>query len=288
MRISALQSESGMASIAQLDYVELIAELFGFDLETENGRSYLAYLKKILVQQLSPEVTGIITDPIYGFDGLSLTAASTGLALRLEALGRGNNRYQSPRILPDWGVDTVHNNYGVAKLEIYYHPAEEKSLEKKQLIAETQDFCHYEGIDLLLMIRLMGAEGGVVKDEEYEEVLLQSVSELAPNCQLLGVEYPGSALTAATLTAQLDVPWVIISHHVAEAESYDQFKVRVREVVESGAKGFVAGDVLWREIGQFRGQDLAPDWEKVEEFLETTARDRIIELRRISEEKLET
>jgi hypothetical protein len=46
----------------------------------------------------------------------------------------------------------------------------------------------------------------------------------------------------------------------------------------------LAGEVFWQEIKNMRHDDASPDFEAIETFLKTTARDRVLELTRIIDE----
>ena len=97
------------------------------------------------------------------------------------------------------------------------------------------------------------------------------------------MQYPQDPLAAATLTSELDIPWLMIDDGV----KYDKFKDQLRVALENGAQGFLVDEVLWQEVGKMRLKDQSPDLPAIEKFLQTTSKDRMIELMRIAGEERE-
>jgi tagatose-1,6-bisphosphate aldolase len=106
------------------------------------------------------------------------------------------------------------------------------------------------------------------------------VQELRGFADLLALDYPGSALAAASITAELDKPWIVSSRD----QNYGQFKEELRDSLASGARGFLIGRSLWNEMGKLRREDQSPDFDHIPEYIQTTVRDRVIELTRIIDE----
>jgi tagatose-1,6-bisphosphate aldolase len=86
---------------------------------------------------------------------------------------------------------------------------------------------------------------------------------------------PTDSLTAATITAQLDTPWVM----TARGLTYEKYKEQLKICLESGAVGFLAGSVLWADF-----LVSIPDFADVASRLQlfkTRVRDRFLELSRL-------
>ena len=111
---------------------------------------------------------------------------------------------------------------------------------------------------------------------QFLELQLDAISELQEYCDLFFLEYPVDALSAVTLTAGLDVPWLVSGRGVP----YETFKEQVRSALESGAQGYVMGTQLLP--GEVPNEQRSI--QRVAEFFATTARDRAIELERIRAE----
>jgi len=282
MKLSALKQETGSLGIVSLDEIYLLADLLGLSLQESFHEQLLIEILKQLVKVHSRQAAGIILDPIYSLPLLEEGTELAGALVRLEQV-QAPDPLTVPKFIPNWGIESIRNMYGLAKLELYYHPTEEKALQKKQLIAEIFDFCQYEEIDFLLKLVIYNPAGNKFKTAEFQEAQLETVSELQRFASVLALQYPQDPLAAATLTSNLDIPWMVSD----DGENYEQFKNNLRVGLENGAVGFLVGKILWQEIGQMRLEDQSPDIKAIEKFVQTVNKDRIIELMRIVKETVE-
>jgi len=282
VKLSSLQTTNAKFVLGQFDQLAALVGLLGLDLQAhpEDARELINFKNK-LMQILGSKSSGVIIDPNYGFESLAFQPKKSGLAIRLEDIVAENERQQLPRIIENWGIEQIKNNYSVAKFELFYHPSEAEALTKKQIVAEIYDFCKYEQIDFLLQLRIFNPMGGVLPETEHPELQLTAIQELRKNCDLLALEYPGSSLSSATVTAELDTPWILLSHHEPKLEPYELLKAHLRETLENGAVGISAGSILWADLGKVRAADMSLNWEQIENFLKTSSLDRIAELQRI-------
>jgi tagatose-1,6-bisphosphate aldolase len=221
---------------------------------------------------LTTHVSGVILEPINGFEAIEKKAAGCGLVLSLAQTKEETSPIELPVYYPNWGVEFVRQNYGLAHLKLFYHPQEELGADKLQVVAEIYDHCLYEGIELVLELSLFALDDKKNTLEQFQESQLLAAQDMRDKCHLMVLEYPHSALACATLTAQLDVPWLLIDR----TPTYSEFKEQVRTAMESGAKGVVIGDVVWQGVEE----------EEFEKFCNTTARDRVIEIARIAQENM--
>ena len=85
--------------------------------------------------------------------------------------------------------------------------------------------------------------------------------------KVLKLEYPGSASACRRVTDAIDVPWAVLSAGV----DHDAFCGQLRDAMDGGAAGFIAGRSLWKEaVGR-------PAAER-RQFLDGVARRRMEEL----------
>jgi len=186
-----------------------------------------------------------------------------------------------PKLADNWGIEHIANNYAVAKLELYYHPQEAEAMRKKQFVAEIYDYCKYEGIDLLLELMVYHSTQENITQEILLETQLQAAKEFSNSTDLFALEYLGNALSAVTLTAELDVPWVYNAREI----DYENFKQNLRVCVDSGARGFLVGDPFWAdETAKKLLSDLKKSPEQGE-YIKTEMRDKIVESVRIATEQ---
>ena len=159
-------------------------------------------------------------------------------------------------------------------------PGEPNAAQKKKLIIELGEYCRHEDVPFLLEPVIFNPFG---KEElsmsDFQEAQLITAQEFQQSCDILKIQYPGDALACATMTAELDIPWILLSRGM----TYDKFKEATKIGLENGCKGFAAGRSVWQEISKIRRPDDLPDLEKIEAFLNTTAKERMIELIEITE-----
>lgn len=280
MQLSALQSASRRFTVLALDTGVRLIEKFDLPATAPETDETIKQVLSAFQQVLAPHVSAITIDPIYGFHLSRTKPTSAGLLFRLEKPTTQVDPLALPILIGNWGVGAVRQNYGAAKLELWYHPKEAAALEKKQLVAELYDYCQHEGIALLLKLIVYTPADETFTVASFQAAQLEAAHEFAASCSLMALQYPQDALAAATLTAELDVPWLLSSDDV----EYESFKDILRTSIDNGASGYVVDEVLWREIFTLQTADKEPDWSAITKFLQTTARDRAIELARIVSE----
>ncbi len=281
MTLPAIQTPHWRLALLSLDLAPVLAARLGLDLTAEGNEPALEHLLQLLARHLAPAASGVILDPVYSYDLAVKELDQAGLLFRLEKLAAEVAPEFTPTLIANWGVDHIRQHYAWAKLELPYHPSEENALTKKQLVAELNDFCHHEGIGFLLKLMLYNPTPEALNPAQFQMDQLTAVQDLAKFCQVMALQYPQDALACATLTAELDIPWIILG----EQTQYDTFKDQLRTALDNGAAGFLVEETLWQEAYQLRQSDEhSLDWEAIEAFVATTARDRLIELTRITDE----
>ncbi len=277
MTLPAIQTHHGRFTLLELDNPVRMANELGLDFSLEPNQSVVKELVAQVLAELTPEVSGIVLDGEVGLSQVEHKAQTAGLLLRLEEVRPEVDPLALPSLDQEWGIEQIVNNFGVVKLELFYHPAEEQAMIKKQWLAEIFDYCQYQHAQLLLKMRLYAPPGILLDAAAFQEVQLEAAQELGRSCSLLALDSPPNALAAATLTAELDIPWIVHSGD----QVYGQFKEAVREALENGAQGYLAGEAVWRDLYTYKRKDMGIDLEKALHFLQTVARDRVIELDRI-------
>lgn len=265
-----------------------IADDFGLSSDDELFKEIYRYILK----QLAVEVTGVLVEPELGLETwLDLRLGQTkpeieeppGLGMILTQLTGDASPTMVPHTRSDFPVHNVAQNYGAAYVPLMYHPQEEHALQKKQLLGELYDSCQHQGIELLVNVMVYTPAGKEFDTTEFQADQLQAVQELQAWADGLILQYPQDVLACATLTAELDKPWIV----GAGTASYDQIKEVVRDSLEAGAAGAILSPQIWQEATQLRQEDHSPDMDEIKQFMLTTARDRLIELTRIVTEYTE-
>lgn len=270
MHVPALRTDTGALCLLELDHPGLLAEQLHVDAADPVGAGFLQIVASELMETLSPDVSGVVLSSESSYYALEQKAQHTGVIFSLEKQIEMSEPLSVPTLTANWGIVQTRNNYALAKVQLSYHPQEKLAVQKLQLVAELAEYAHHEGIDFVLELT-------PVHEGDLEQVLLQSIGEFKSLVDLL-VLPPTSSLTAVTITAELDAPWIM-----AQREgSYDQYKEQLRVCLESGAVGFLAGAAVWGDL-----------WAQVPELtdaaarrklMETAIRDRFVELGRITAE----
>ncbi len=281
MRLQNIKNTSGVFSLLDFSRIATLAESIGLDIDHLDHKDVLSFISEKIMEYVSPEVSGVIIDPDFDFSSLTKKSSSTGLVMSLEKKRDSLDPFGLPTIADGWGIEQIRNNYGLAKLELFYNPQEAEALKKKQFVSEVHDYCKYVGIDFLLelMVYHPGGSNETTK-EAMQETQLQAISELSRSCDLIGLELLGDSLSAVTITAALDIPWIYNAREIG----YEEFKNNLRICVESGAKGFMAGDPIWFGEDVKKVLSSYEDKDKIKEYIKTDIRDKVIEVNRIASE----
>jgi tagatose-1,6-bisphosphate aldolase len=279
MKLSALKTPVDMYCLVGFDLGWQLAAQMGLDLHDQIQRGLYLDAINHATQVLSSESSGIVLDAEYSYPAISNKADKAGLLLALEKQLPEISPQSLPSFHQHWGVENVRQNYGVAKLTLYYHPQEPEAQRKQQLVAEIYDHCRYEEIDLVVELLVYHQGGGQPVASQLLEDQLLAAQDFRRLCDMMALEFLGDALAAVTITAELDIPWLM----TAAGQSYDQCKDELRACLESGAKGFLLRDVFLPQLSSQSGNSEF-NADETRRFIETQARDRLIELRRITDE----
>lgn len=286
MHVNHLLNSAGFIAILELDNNRQLAESLGLDLTLSDNIEILDEINSQILK-LSKEVSGVIFDPIYTFKLLAEKAKQAGALIRLEQ-DKEVLPYNPPLLFPNFSLEEISNNYALAKLELNYHPREQKVIEKKQLLAEIREYSKILNIDFLLKLKIYDPKQfDLQKNDEFsfsfDNDQLSAIQELRSFADILVIQNPSDPLAMATIISELDIPCLIMAD---EQDSYEQFKEKFRMAMENGAKGYCLSQILWKEINIYRRDDQSLDLEGIQKYLNTTVRDRLVELNRIASESL--
>ncbi|MCA9369272.1 MAG: hypothetical protein H6773_02645 [Pseudomonadales bacterium] len=280
MKIDALRSKNGMITLLELDRVPVMAEALGLRISNLEEFQIASAITKEMVAQLTPHVQGAVLSPEHSLQHRQDLSKKTVPVISLEKKTAAVDPLVPPSFVDNWGIESVANNYGIAKLELYYHPKEANAAIKKQMVAELYDYCNYEGIDFILELLVYHQANEKPSPQGLIETQLTAVQEFREGCDLMALEYLGDSLAAVTITAELDIPWIITSRD----QSYETVKTELRAALESGAQGFLFGDIFWPqlELATHDGGEVSVEMLTAE--VSKHGRDHVIELSRITSE----
>lgn len=278
MHLPAISNQNNLFSLLGLDQIVAIADHFGLSLQRTDDAVSLDMIIKKMMEAYSESMTGVVLAPEFGYDALYSKAEKPGVIFPLERRLYDADPLSIPILTSQWGVEAIANNYGVAKLELFYNPEEKEAATKKQMVAEIFEYCQQEKIDFILELVLFIEGTELDYKAQFPELQLTAIQELRTLCSCIALEYPLNALGAVTVTAELDIPWILTGRET----SYDVFKEQLRTALESGAQGFLAMEQFLPEKPATGNTTF--DQEKALQFITTTGRDRALELSRIVSE----
>lgn len=284
--LSAIADANGTFAIIAFDQRNTLRRMFTA-VGIEATDSDMREIKIEVTRALSPDASGILLDPQLGVGAVMSANAldpSCGLLVAAEPTDRGDFEGE-PRTyrLPEQDAAWVKAMGGKAvKFLVMMNPQREvrpgepdTTAETVQLVKTIVDDCRAVGIPSVIE-NLIFAPRGVDKltESQREEAIISSaelLTQVKPD--LLKLEYPGSAAGCRKLADVLTVPWAVLSAGVDFDVFSDVIKVSCDE---GGASGFIAGRSIWKEaVG------MSPS--ERDEFLRTTARSRLLSLRKAIE-----
>ncbi len=276
MTLSDFQNSNGLFTIAPFDHRGSLAKSLNLDLKEKKSKELFSQLKHLFMKTLSPHVSAVLTDPEYGLETIKDKAEAAGLFLSLEKSGYSEDHEDMTELYPNWGIDAVLSHNAGAKLLVYCNPEGKNQQAKYDLIKRLYDEARQKGVVFLVEPVLYSLPGKEWKewDEVWVESHLEVCENIAPFCDILKIQYPGTAEACARVT-RMHPNWILLSRGV----EYDDFSRLLKDSVQNGCRGFAAGRAVWQELTK-----LPP--EKWENFLATTSVERLKSLTKIMDENV--
>lgn len=279
MHLPAISLSSGGLSLIELAHLEKVFTEFGLSDPVAHA-SLRLLLERLLIRVLSEASSGILLSPEESFHLIDYLEGSAGLLLSLEKNQLQPNLRSVPSLVQNWSVEHVRGNYAVASFELFYNPKEPEVVTKLQLLSELAEACKLHNIAFLVKLIVFPLAG---EDQNLFDTQFTALAEVRGYCDALGVEFFEDPLHAATITTQLDIPWLVLERNVP----YSVAKETIRTGVENGARGFLVSDILWFDfVERLEGAEVTPAL--LEQYVQGTVRDRILELNRILNEAVLT
>jgi sulfofructosephosphate aldolase len=230
--------------------------------------------KADLIDTVGRDAGAVLLDPDVSWPDVGeRVPAGVDVLVRVEAddveTDAGLRRSQ---LVPDLGAEGARAlGADAAKLMVFVRAdREDGDGYTAQLVRDTVQDCRRAGVECVV-------EGMTyrLEDESPEafaarrEDLIAEGAVLLQECgaPVLKLEYPGSAAGCRRVTDALDVPWAVLSAGV----DHETFCGQLRDAMDGGAAGFIAGRSLWKEAVGLEGAERRA-------FLEGTGRRRLEEM----------
>lgn len=255
----------------------------------------LVEYKHDLTENLAPESTAILLDPIYGAAQAIASGAlsgSVGLLVSLEETGyEKDTQGRVTTLLPDWSVEKIKRmGASAVKILLYYRPdLGENAASQREVTRQVSAQCMKWDIPFLIepiAYAVSQAEKDPLNFATLKtKLVVNSARDLTPlGVDVLKSEFPadmryehdeGKLREACELLNESSLtPWILLSAGVA----FDEFARQVKIACQAGASGFLGGRAIWEEATQL------PDARERREWLFTVGRDRMKRLHDIAGE----
>lgn len=250
------------------------------------GLSYaeMVAFKSEVVRALAPASSAVLLDPEYGAAQAVASRAlpgRAGLMVSVQSSGySGESAARRTQLLPEWGVEkAARMGASAVKLRIYYNPEAKHAAKQEALLDEVVAECVRLDMPLFLEPLSFSLDGkSELASAEKRDIVIETARRFsARGIDVLKAEFPlntreetnRSRWEAACrdLTEACEVPWVLLSGGVSFPDFIRQTEVACRQ----GASGVMVGRAVWREAIDRRNNS-------VDEFLNKTAVDRMVEL----------
>jgi sulfofructosephosphate aldolase len=253
--IQQLTTSGGRFAVIAADHGQPLVDMLdglGLSSAPEAQRAF----KSDLVDTVGRDASAVLLDPDISLPDIvdrDLVARDVGLIVRIEADGcEVQDGLRRSQMIPDLGADGARALGATAAKVMVFLRADREDLDgyTAQMVRATLEDCRRA--DLLCVMELMTYRLDDESPEEFaarKEDLVVDGAVLLQECgsKVLKLEYPGSARGCRRITDALDVPWAVLSAGV----DHEAFCEQLRDSMNGGADGFIAGRSLWKEaVGQ--------------------------------------
>lgn len=278
-------------TILALDQQDVLRKALNPDAPMSVTDQEMTDFKLDAAESLSPELSGILLDPVWGAAQAIAQGIfrRTGLLIELEKADYNMQPLPLDAVLrPGWSVaKTKRVGADGVKLFFYYHSDDiARAASQEALVGQVvREAAAHDLPFFAEPIIYPQASGPAAGTPAYVEDFTRVVIESARRTAALGVdvlklEFPIDVrdqpdetawLDACTrLTAAVDIPWVLLSAGV----DFETFCRQVKVACEAGASGFIAGRSVWGDACRIADRRQRRKW------LEREGRSRV---RRLTE-----
>jgi tagatose 1,6-diphosphate aldolase len=285
--LSHCSTEAGHFVILAIDHrANLLEKLNEVAKRQISDEEFLGF-KQLVLQNLSPFVSAVLTDPAFGI-GQAIKSRTIrgqmGLLAPVEVTNYGlHPGKRDIEYIPNWSVAKLKaiGGDGIKLLLPYHHKAANVN-EKYEVVQRLVEEC--QQADIPFFLEPIAYSLDVDKHLSNGELLEISV-EMASRFSAMAVDILKLAFpvdskqsqdeqewfaACRAVNAACTVPWALLSGGV----SYEVFRKQAEIACRSGASGVIVGRAIWDEAV------LAQEAER-ENFLATKAQERIKELGQI-------
>lgn len=285
--LSRCATPDGHFVILAIDHrANLRAALDKHALQPSTDAEFAAF-KQQVIGALAGEASGVLTDPDFGIPAGIVSrniAPGHGLLAPIEVTNYDVHPSQREvEFIPDWSVHHIKRVDGDGvKLLLYYHPDATNAEKQRGIVQQIVTDCAAEDIPFFLEPIPYSLDPSTPLSNSDLLAISVEMARLfsGMGVDVLKLQFPVDAATnrdksawrtaCEQVSAACTVPWALLSAGV----DYATFAVQTRIACEAGASGVIVGRAVWNEAVTLADPARA-------EFLATTGRERIRELRTI-------
>lgn len=264
-RFAVIAADHGQPLVDMLDSL-------GVSSAPEEQRAF----KADLVETVGRDASAMLLDPDVSLPAIvdrDVLPRDVGLLVRIEADGHDvEDGLRRSGLIPGLGAEGARSLGATAAKVMVFLRADQEDLDgyTAGVVRAALEDCRRA--DLLCVMELMTYRLDDESPEDFaarKEDLVVDGAVFLQECgsKVLKLEYPGSASGCRRITDAIDVPWAVLSAGV----DHEAFCGQLRDAMDGGADGFIAGRSLWKEavglpVAERRG------------FLDSVARRRLDDL----------
>ncbi|MBI2829720.1 MAG: tagatose 1,6-diphosphate aldolase [Chloroflexi bacterium] len=287
--LQQVANESGFLTICAIDHRGALQRALNEKNPDAVTYQDMVNFKLDLCQAVSPFVSAVLLDPVYGAAQAitsGILPGHIGLLVGIEKTGySGDKAARITELQPDWGVEKIKKmGASAVKMLVYFRPdSKETASRQLEIVARVADECLKE--DILLLVEPVSYPISEIGEKASRfaamkpELVIETARQItALPIDVLKAEFPADMefekdeKKLLRYCQELDqasrLPWVLLS----AGADFETFQKQVELAAKAGASGFLAGRALWQEAVKLYSREARQD------FFRTTTVARLKEL----------
>jgi sulfofructosephosphate aldolase len=249
--VQQIRTSGGRFAIIAADHGQPLVDMLD-RLGVSSAPAEQRAFKADLADTVGRDASAVLLDPDVSLPHIvdhDLLGRDVGLLVRIEADGAEvRDGLRRSRLIPGLGATGARARGATGAKVMVFLRADREDLDghSARLVRSALEDCRRA--DLLCVIELMTYRLDDESPERFaarREDLIVEGARFLQECgaKVLKLEYAGSASACRRVTDAIDVPWAVLSAGV----DHEAFCDQLRDSVDGGADGFIAGRSLWKE-----------------------------------------
>ena len=215
----------------------------------EANKEEIVSLKGQIINAVAGQASGILIDPVYGYEAQKVIVSDLPYLLCIEKTGYERGDTGAKTIIQYKAEQFKILGASGVKLLLPFHPDKESASYQIGIARRVLEDSKNNELPFFLEIILDPEKGN--KEELIPQILQQFLDEgIRPD--VFKLEFPDTEKGCKKITQILgDTPWILLTRGIG----FDKFKNNLEVAIENGASGFLAGRALWQEIKDLEGND---------------------------------